>query len=134
MAVSTVFATAGFAAVSGASVAGGFCADLDPRNVKVGYDKRFAAGLLRRRPWPRLSRHRRFGDLRADRGTNVMLLLAGFIPGAFSAVVYGGLIVAMALIIPGGHRAWIYMGRTVHVLDPRIPSILCGADHHLFHL
>lgn len=104
MAVATIFATAGFAAVSGASVATAavFARIAIPEMLKVGYDKRFAAGVV------------------AAGGTlaslippsailviyaiiveqNVgMLLLAGFIPGAFSAVIYGGLIVLLALSI-----------------------------------
>ena len=46
MAVSTVFATAGFAAVSGASVATAavFARISIPEMLKVGYDKRFGAG------------------------------------------------------------------------------------------
>ena len=48
MAVSTVFATAGFAAVSGASVATSavFARIAIPEMLKVGYDKRFAAGVV----------------------------------------------------------------------------------------
>lgn len=48
LAVSTVFATAGFAAVSGASVATAavFARIAIPEMLKVGYDKRFAAGVV----------------------------------------------------------------------------------------
>ncbi|MEL7277698.1 MAG: TRAP transporter large permease subunit, partial [Pseudomonadota bacterium] len=46
--VSTVFATAGFAAVSGASVATSavFARIAIPEMLKIGYDKRFAAGVV----------------------------------------------------------------------------------------
>ncbi|MCY4291230.1 MAG: TRAP transporter large permease subunit, partial [Roseovarius sp.] len=48
LAVSTVFATAGFAAVSGASVATAavFARIAVPEMLKVGYNKRFAAGVV----------------------------------------------------------------------------------------
>ena len=48
LAVSTVFATAGFAAVSGASVATSavFARIAIPEMLKIGYDKRFAAGVV----------------------------------------------------------------------------------------
>ena len=102
MAVSTVFATAGFAAVSGASVATAavFARISIPEMLKVGYDKRFAAGVVAAGgtlaslipPSAILVIYALIVEQNVG-----MLLLAGFIPGAFSAVVYGGLIVAMAL-------------------------------------
>lgn len=48
LAVSTVFATAGFAAVSGASVATSavFARIAIPEMLKVGYNKQFAAGVV----------------------------------------------------------------------------------------
>ena len=105
MAVSTVFATAGFAAVSGASVATAavFARISIPEMLKVGYAKRFAAGVVAAGgtlaslipPSAILVIYALIVEQNVG-----MLLLAGFIPGAFSAVVYGGLIVAMALIIP----------------------------------
>jgi len=105
MAVSTVFATAGFAAVSGASVATAavFARISIPEMLKVGYDKRFAAGVVAAGgtlaslipPSAILVIYALIVEQNVG-----MLLLAGFIPGAFSAVVYGGLIVAMELIIP----------------------------------
>ena len=71
--------------------------------LKVGYDKRFAAGVVAAGgtlaslipPSAILVIYALIVEQNVG-----MLLLAGFIPGAFSAVVYGGLIVAMALIIP----------------------------------
>lgn len=105
MAVSTVFATAGFAAVSGASVATAavFARISIPEMLKVGYDKRFAAGVVAAGgtlaslipPSAILVIYALIVEQNVG-----MLLLAGFIPGAFSALVYGGLIVVMALIIP----------------------------------
>ncbi len=103
LAVSTVFATAGFAAVSGASVATAavFARIAIPEMLKIGYNKQFAAGVV------------------AAGGTlaslippsailviyaiiveqNVgMLLLAGFLPGMFSALVYAGLIIGIAMV------------------------------------
>nr|WP_315983985.1 TRAP transporter large permease subunit [Aliamphritea spongicola] len=46
--VATVFSTAGFAAVSGASVATSavFARIAIPEMLKIGYDKRFAAGVV----------------------------------------------------------------------------------------
>ena len=105
MAVSTVFATAGFAAVLGASVATAavFARISIPEMLKVGYDKRFAAGVVAAGgtlaslipPSAILVIYALIVEQNVG-----MLLLAGFVPGAFSALVYGGLIVAMALIIP----------------------------------
>jgi len=79
LAVSTVFATAGFAAVSGASVATAavFARIAIPEMLKIGYNKQFAAGIVEQ-----------------DVGK---LLLAGFIPGAFSAVIYAALIIGIAV-------------------------------------
>ncbi|MBA86158.1 TRAP transporter large permease [Thalassobius sp. S69A] len=105
LAVSTVFATAGFAAVSGASVATAavFARIAIPEMLKIGYDKRFAAGVV--------AAGGTLASLIPPSAILVIyaiiveqdvgkLLLAGFIPGAFSAIVYGALIVGMALIVP----------------------------------
>lgn len=101
--VSTVFATAGFAAVSGASVATSavFARIAIPEMLEVGYDKRFAAGVV--------AAAGTLASLIPPSAILVIyaiiveqdvgaLLLAGFIPGAFSALVYGGLVIGMALI------------------------------------
>jgi tripartite ATP-independent transporter DctM subunit len=106
LAVSTVFATAGFAAVSGASVATSavFARIAIPEMLKIGYDKRFAAGVV--------AAGGTLASLIPPSAILVIyaiiveqdvgkLLLAGFVPGAFSAVVYGSLIVGMALTIRG---------------------------------
>jgi len=103
LAVSTIFATAGFAAVSGASVATAavFARIAIPEMLKIGYDKRFAAGVVAAAgtlaslipPSAILVIYAIIVE--QDVG---MLLLAGFVPGAFSALVYAGLIIGMALI------------------------------------
>lgn len=105
LAIATVFATAGFAAVSGASTATAavFSRVAIPEMLKYGYDKRMAAGVV------------------ASAGTLATLippsailviyaiiveqsvgklLLAGFLPGIFSAFVYAGIIVVWALLKP----------------------------------
>ena len=102
LAVSTVFATAGFAAVSGASVATAavFARIAIPEMLKIGYNKQFAAGVV--------AAGGTLASLIPPSAILVIyaiiveqdvgkLLLAGFIPGAVSALVYGGLIVCFAL-------------------------------------
>ena len=104
--VSTVFATAGFAAVSGASVATSavFARIAIPEMLAVGYDKRFAAGVV--------AAAGTLASLIPPSAILVIyaiiveqdvgkLLLAGFVPGAFSAVVYGALIIGLAMTIKG---------------------------------
>ena len=106
LAVSTVFATAGFAAVSGASVATAavFARIAIPEMLKVGYDKRFAAGVV--------AAGGTLASLIPPSAILVIyaiiveqdvgkLLLAGFIPGMFSALVYALLIIGLALTIKG---------------------------------
>jgi tripartite ATP-independent transporter DctM subunit len=104
LAVSTVFATAGFAAVSGASVATSavFARIAIPEMLAIGYNKRFAAGVVAAAgtlaslipPSAILVIYAIIVE--QDVG---MLLLAGFIPGAFSAVIYAGIIIGLALTI-----------------------------------
>ena len=99
--VATVFATAGFAAVSGASVATSavFARIAIPEMLKLGYDKRFAAGVV--------AAGGTLASLIPPSAILVIyaiiveqsvgaLLLAGFIPGFVSALIYGGLVVFMA--------------------------------------
>ncbi|MFV2053892.1 TRAP transporter large permease [Aliiroseovarius sp. YM-037] len=106
LAVSTVFATAGFAAVSGASVATSavFARIAIPEMLDVGYDKRFAAGVV--------AAAGTLASLIPPSAILVIyaiiveqdvgkLLLAGFIPGLFSAIIYASLIIGMALTIKG---------------------------------
>ena len=99
--VATVFATAGFAAVSGASVATSavFARIAIPEMLKIGYDRRFAAGVV--------AAGGTLASLIPPSAILVIyaiiveasvgqLLLAGFLPGAVSALIYGGLIVILA--------------------------------------
>ena len=108
---STVFATAGFAAVSGASVATSavFARIAIPEMIEEGYDKRFAAGVV--------AAAGTLASLIPPSAILVIyaiiveqdvgaLLLAGFIPGAFSAVIYALMIVGMAI-------AWMTLGPPV---------------------
>ncbi len=131
LAVSTVFATAGFAAVSGASVATSavFARIAIPEMLKIGYDKRFAAGVV--------AAGGTLASLIPPSAILVIyaiiveqdvgkLLLAGFVPGAFSALVYGTLIVVLALTIKGfgppvGGFSW--RERLVS-LPPALPIVL----------
>ena len=104
LAVSTVFATAGFAAVSGASVATAavFARIAIPEMLKIGYDKRFAAGVV--------AAGGTLASLIPPSAILViyaiiveqdvgLLLLAGFIPGVFSAIVYALLIITLAVTL-----------------------------------
>ncbi|MGO1118163.1 TRAP transporter large permease [Rhodovibrionaceae bacterium A322] len=99
--VATVFATAGFAAVSGASVATSavFARIAIPEMLKLGYDKRFAAGVV--------AAGGTLASLIPPSAILVIyaiiveqsvgkLLLAGFLPGAVSALIYAGLVIFMA--------------------------------------
>ncbi len=103
LAVSTIFATAGFAAVSGASVATSavFARIAIPEMLAIGYDKRFAAGVV--------AAAGTLASLIPPSAILVIyaiiveqdvgkLLLAGFIPGAFSALVYASLIIGIAVV------------------------------------
>ncbi|GAA6211942.1 MAG: C4-dicarboxylate ABC transporter permease [Methyloligella sp.] len=103
LAVSTVFSTAGFAAVSGASIATSavFARVAIPEMLALGYDKRFAAGVV--------AAAGTLASLIPPSAILVIyaiiveqnvgaLLLAGFLPGLFSAVLYGGLVVCMAMM------------------------------------
>ena len=103
--VSTVFATAGFAAVSGASVATSavFARIAIPEMLKLGYDKRFAAGVV--------AAGGTLASLIPPSAILVIyaiitessvgaLLLAGFLPGMVSALIYGVLVIGLAKARP----------------------------------
>jgi tripartite ATP-independent transporter DctM subunit len=103
MAVATVFSTAGFAAVSGASVATSavFARIAIPEMLKLNYDKRFAAGVV--------AAGGTLASLIPPSAILVIyaiiveqdvgaLLMAGFLPGAVSALIYGGLVVSLAMM------------------------------------
>ncbi len=106
MGVATVFSAAGFAAVSGASVATAavFGRIAVPEMLKLGYDKRFAAGVV--------AASGTLASLIPPSAILVIyaiiveqdvgaLLMAGFLPGAFSALIYGGLVIILAKIRKG---------------------------------
>jgi tripartite ATP-independent transporter DctM subunit len=105
LAVATVFATAGFAAVSGASTATAavFSRVAIPHMLENGYNRRLAAGVVAAG-----------GTLAALIPPSAILvvyaliveqsvgalLLAGFVPGIISAVVYATMIVGQCLVNP----------------------------------
>src|SRR5210317_2306865 len=106
LAVATVFATAGFAAVSGASTATAavFARVAIPEMLKDGYDKKLAAGVV--------AAGGTLATLIPPSAILVIyaiiveesvgaLLLAGFIPGFFSAIVYCSIIVFWSKLRPG---------------------------------
>jgi C4-dicarboxylate transporter DctM subunit len=99
--VSTVFATAGFAAVSGASVATSavFARIAIPEMLKLNYDKAFAAGVV--------AAGGTLASLIPPSAILVIyaiiveesvgkLLLAGFLPGFVSALIYAMLVIGLA--------------------------------------
>jgi tripartite ATP-independent transporter DctM subunit len=105
LAVATVFATAGFAAVSGASTATAavFSRVAIPEMLKYGYDKKLAAGVV--------AAGGTLASLIPPSAILVIyaiiveesvgkLLLAGFLPGLVSALIYAGIIIAWALFRP----------------------------------
>lgn len=105
LAVATVFATAGFAAVSGASTATSavFSRVAIPEMLRYGYDKKLAAGVV--------AAGGTLATLIPPSAIIVIyaiiveesvgkLLLAGFLPGLVSAFIYAGIIVAWALVRP----------------------------------
>ena len=105
LAVATVFATAGFAAVSGASTATAavFSRVAIPEMLKEGYDRKLAAGVV--------AAGGTLASLIPPSAILVIyaiiveesvgaLLLAGFLPGVFSAIVYGAIIIIWAKISP----------------------------------
>ena len=130
LAVSTVFATAGFAAVSGASVATAavFARIAIPEMLKIGYDKRFAAGVV--------AAGGTLASLIPPSAILVIyaiiveqdvgkLLLAGFIPGVVSALIYGVLIVGLAMAMPkfGPPVRGFSWGEKFRALPPAMPIL-----------
>jgi tripartite ATP-independent transporter DctM subunit len=105
LAVATVFATAGFAAVSGASTATAavFSRVAIPEMLKYGYDRRLAAGVV--------AAGGTLASLIPPSAILVIyaivveesvgaLLLAGFIPGAVSALIYALIIIFRCQLNP----------------------------------
>ncbi|SFT66681.1 TRAP transporter, DctM subunit [Sedimentitalea nanhaiensis] len=130
LAVSTVFATAGFAAVSGASVATAavFARIAIPEMLKIGYNKQFAAGVV--------AAGGTLASLIPPSAILVIyaiiveqdvgkLLLAGFIPGAFSAVVYAVLIIGIAVVFKtvGPPVKGFTWGQRFAALPPALPIV-----------
>jgi tripartite ATP-independent transporter DctM subunit len=110
LAVATVFATAGFAAVSGASTATAavFSRVAIPEMLQYGYDRRLAAGVV--------AAGGTLASLIPPSAILVVyaliveesvgaLLMAGFIPGAVSAVVYALIVILRCKINPSLGRA-----------------------------
>ena len=130
LAVATVFATAGFAAVSGASVATSavFARIAIPEMLENGYNKQFAAGVV--------AAAGTLASLIPPSAILVIyaiiveqdvgkLLLAGFIPGAFSALVYTIIIVGIAVTFknvgpPIGGFTW---KQRFEALPPALPIV-----------
>lgn len=101
MGVATVFSAAGFAAVSGASIATAavFSKIAIPEMLKLGYDKKFAAGVV--------AASGTLASLIPPSAILVIyaiiveqdvgvLLMAGFLPGITSAIIYAILVVMLA--------------------------------------
>ena len=108
LAVATVMATAGFGAVSGASTATAavFSRVAIPEMLRFGYDRKLAAGVV--------AAGGTLASLIPPSAILVIyaiiveesvgaLLLAGFLPGLVSALIYGAIIVAWAVYRP--HQA-----------------------------
>lgn len=105
LAVATVFATAGFAAVSGASTATSavFARTAIPEMLEHGYSKRLAAGVVAAGgtlatlipPSAILVIYAIIVEESVGR-----LLLAGFLPGLVSALVYAAIIIIWAMLKP----------------------------------
>jgi tripartite ATP-independent transporter DctM subunit len=105
LAVATVFATAGFAAVSGASTATAavFSRVAIPEMLRYGYDPKLAAGVV--------AAGGTLASLIPPSAILVIyaiiveesvgaLLLAGFLPGAVSALIYAAIIIFWAKLKP----------------------------------
>ncbi|SNS59759.1 TRAP transporter large permease [Antarctobacter heliothermus] len=129
LAVATVFATAGFAAVSGASTATSavFARTAIPEMLKHGYDKRLSAGVVAAGgtlatlipPSAILVIYAIIVEESVGR-----LLLAGFLPGLVSALIYGAIIILWALVKPEHAPAQterVTWGERITALPPLLP-------------
>lgn len=130
MAIASVFSTAGFAAVSGASVATSavFARIAIPEMLRLGYDKRFAAGVV--------AAGGTLATLIPPSAILVIyaiiveqdvgaLLVAGFIPGAASALIYALLVMLLAsankkLGPPVGGFSWL---QRLQSIPPTMPIL-----------
>lgn len=135
LAVATVFATAGFAAVSGASTATAavFSRVAIPEMLRYGYDKKLAAGVV--------AAGGTLATLIPPSAILVIyaiiveesvgkLLLAGFLPGIVSALIYALIIILWALYRPkdapavGGYTFKERMGSLPGVLPVIIVAFI----------
>ncbi len=134
LAVATVMAATGFAAVSGASTATAavFSRVAVPDMLKAGYDKRLAAGVV--------AAGGTLATLIPPSAILVIyaiiveesvgtLLVAGFLPGIVSALIYGTLIVGMAKFNPNLGRpirgfTWAQRWKSVPGTFPIIAVVL----------
>ena len=105
LAIATVFAVAGFSAVSGASTAAAavFARVAIPEMLKNGYNRRLAAGVVAAGSTldsliPPSALIVVYGIIVEE--SIGKLLIAGFVPGVFSALVYTAIIVTMCLRNP----------------------------------
>ncbi len=127
LAVATVFATAGFAAVSGASTATAavFSRVAIPEILKYGYDKKLAAGVV--------AAGSTLATLIPPSAIIVIyaiiveesvgrLLLAGFLPGAISALIYAAIIIIWAIRRP--HEAPAVKGYTWTDRFAAVPGVM----------
>ncbi|MGI3187093.1 TRAP transporter large permease [Nioella aestuarii] len=134
LAVATVFATAGFAAVSGASTATSavFSRVAIPEMLKFGYDRKLSAGVV--------AAGGTLATLIPPSAIIVIyaiivetsvgeLLLAGFLPGLVSALIYAGIIVAWAMVKPGhapsvGGFTWAERVKSIPGITPILTVVL----------
>ena len=128
LAVASVFATAGFAAVSGASTATAavFSRVAIPHMLEHGYDKRLAAGVV--------AAGGTLASLIPPSAILVIyaiiveesvgtLILAGFLPGVVSALIYAALIIGQCIWKPemGRPIASPPMGERIRTIPGTIP-------------
>ncbi len=134
LAVASVFATAGFAAVSGASTATAavFSRVAIPHMLENGYDRRLAAGVV--------AAGGTLASLIPPSAILVIyaiiveesvgtLILAGFIPGVVSALIYAALIIGQCIYKPelGRPIASPPMPERLRTLPPTLPIFVVVA-------
>ena len=131
LAIASVFSAAGFAAVSGASTstAAVFARVAIPEMLRYGYDRRLAAGVV--------AAGGTLASLIPPSGILVIyaviveesvgrLLVAGFLPGVFSAIIYAVLIGLMAWLKPslGPPIRGFTWGERLRSVPPTMPIVL----------
>ncbi|NKC11391.1 MAG: TRAP transporter large permease subunit [Gammaproteobacteria bacterium] len=130
LAVASVFATAGFAAVSGASTATAavFSRVAIPHMLQNGYDRKLAAGVV--------AAGGTLASLIPPSAILVIyaiiveesvgtLIIAGFVPGVVSALIYAALIIGQCMWKPGLGRAIAAppMGERIATLPATLPIV-----------